>query len=83
MTYKTKYPHIAAAGFTVEEIAEFFGYKTSASFRSSTKYHKMLYGIDKIISLCAASSLEVNKKNILQALEYVDELREKLSSLDA
>ena len=83
MSYKTKYPHIAAAGFTVDELAEYFGYKTCAAFRCSSKYHKMLHGIDKILSLCRTNSVEVNKKNVLQALEYVDELREKITLLDA
>jgi hypothetical protein len=83
MNYKTKYPHIAAAGFTLDDIASYFGYKTTSAFRTSTKYHKMLAGIDMIISLCETKTQELNKRNILQTLEYVDELRNKVMTLDA
>lgn len=83
MNYKTKYPNITAAGFTVDDIASYFGYRTSSSFRNSSKYHKMLAGIDMIISLCNKDTKELNKRNISQILEHIDELSNKVKTLDA
>jgi len=67
MRYKDKYPNIKKANLTIEDIASIFNYKTTMALRTSTKYHTIMGGVDKILAIANeqhASALSDIVKNL-------------------